>query len=214
MIIYAYMRTRIALEHDDSLRGLWDYLRGYGVTFSLAKNGEIIEWEDGIVIKIDHWLSMDWHIQHLHSFLDELDAWVLFDGVKLLEHPKGGLLTSFLESGDRGSTPERYAQIFVKYGYGSRNRERLIESIRKRIGDLCQPVFYFRDGMVLLVKSDISGRIINQQCRNCLENLRAWIIIDASNEYHSDTGPVDSVWSPLKKTRPLWEKSFLPNNSS
>ena len=55
---------------------------------------------------------------------------------------------------------------------------------------------------MLLVKSDISGRIINQKCRNYLENLRAWVIIDASDEYRTDEGVVDSVWLPLEKIRP------------
>lgn len=52
------------------------------------------------------------------------------------------------------------------------------------------------------MKSDISGRIINQRCRNYLGNLRAWVIIDASDEYRTDEGVVDSVWLPLEKIRP------------
>lgn len=202
MITYAYMRTHIALEHDDSLEGLWNYLKGHDVVFFLAKNDEIIEWGDGVVIKIESWMSLDGLAQNLSFFLDKLDAWVLFDGVKHVEHPKGGPLTSFLETGDQSNTRERYGQIFVLYDDELRDHQRLIENIRKRIRQPCRPVFYFRDGVVLLVKSDISGRIINQRCRNYLENLRAWVIIDASDEYRTDEGMVDSVWLPLERIRP------------
>lgn len=89
MITYAYLRTLIALEHDDNLEGLWDYLKGQGVVFFLAKNDEIIEWGDGVVIKIESWMSLDGIAQNLSFFLDKLETWALFDGVKHVEHPKG-----------------------------------------------------------------------------------------------------------------------------
>ena len=72
MITYAYLRTLIALEHDDNLEGLWDYLKGQGVVFFLAKNDEIIEWGDGVVIKIESWMSLDGLAQNLSFFLDKL----------------------------------------------------------------------------------------------------------------------------------------------
>ncbi len=213
MITYAYLRTLIALEHDDSLEGLWDYLKGQDVVFFLAKNDEIIEWDDGVVIKIESWMSLDGLAQNLSFFLDKLETWALFDGVKHVEHPKGRPLTSFLETANESDTRHRYAQIFVQYGDEPRDSQRLIANIRKRIRESCRPIFYFRDGVVLLVKSDIPGRIINQRCRNCLENLRAWLIIDANDECHTDTGPVDSVWLPLEKIRPPVGETTSPARS-
>ncbi len=47
MITYAYLRTLIALEHDDSLEGLWDYLIRDGIPIMLIDEARPLDPDAG-----------------------------------------------------------------------------------------------------------------------------------------------------------------------
>jgi hypothetical protein len=152
-------------------------------------------WNNGLVLRVQHVLPPADMARKIRSVLDEFDAWAIHDGIgDFMEHPSGGPLSRFFES----SPGAPFSQIFVLYRNTDSKYDQTVDRLRSQMKGLCLPVFHFRDGQIMMLRSQESGRVTSQRCARQLPRFEGWAIVDSSGASYSRVGETDEIWEPTR----------------
>lgn len=89
---------------------------------------------------------------------------------------------------------ERFSQIFMMWPEGSPEPTKTVEDIRSCLKGSYAPVFFFRNGQIMLLDSVESGKITNQRCARYISRLGGWCVVDSARETFSPTGRDKQRW--------------------
>jgi hypothetical protein len=152
-------------------------------------------WDNGLVLRVQHVLPPVDMARRIRSVLDEFDAWAIHDGIgDFIEHPSGGPLSRFLKP----SPGAPFSQIFVLYRDTDPNCEQTVDRVRSQMKALCLPVFHFRDGQIMMLRSKESGRVTSQRCARQLPRFEGWAIVDSSGASYTTVGETEDIWEPTR----------------
>ncbi|MGA8596989.1 MAG: hypothetical protein WB676_19940 [Bryobacteraceae bacterium] len=196
---FLYLRTPMALEHADelweSLSDAWDAQQWPESIERLIPLNEGT-WENGLVLGVRWMLSASEFSGALSSALAKFDAWAVINTRgEWKESVSGGPLSAYFDA--LPAAPSPTAQIFLGFD-PIRHPEQAIDSLRNVYGrDNCLPVFHFRDGRILLLRSAQPARVIRAR------------IADAARRIDCVSG-CDAFGEPFSKDdRPIWETDSL-----
>jgi len=192
---FLYLRTPMAVEYADelweSLSGAWD-AQQWPESIEWLMPFEDGTWEDGLVLGMRWMLSPSEFSAALSSALAEFDAWAVINARgEWTESVSGGPLSAYFNA--LPTSPSPTAQIFL--GFDSiRHPEGSIDLLRNVYGrDHCVPVFHFRDGRILLLRSADPARVIRARIARAARRVDYVSGCDAFGEPFS------------KDDRPIWE---------
>jgi hypothetical protein len=147
--------------HDDLWKALYDQwaAEGWEQRIECLMPMEGGTWEDGLVLGLHSKLRACNLATAISPALAQFDAWAILNTQgEWIESVAGGPLSAYfhLVGGSKGCT----AQIFLSFD-PNKPPEQAIDSLRNVYGrNVCLPVFHFRDGRILLLKSSEPARLI------------------------------------------------------
>jgi hypothetical protein len=128
----------------------------------------------------------------------------------IIEHPSGGPASRFADAAQyRGyvsknnqiseyATDCRFALIALAGDTSDRNYETNVEAVRGSEKSKCWPIFYFRNGQVMLMESSEPASIISQRAARHLATFQHWAVIDASGGTRSSQNFDDRAWVSIE----------------
>lgn len=191
---FIFLKTRFAIEFAyeaiEALQQSWPYR-----TWLLWMGADEL-WEDGFVLRIKALKDAIALAEEHKEALDKFEAWAIHDdaGVRVESQPNGPLSRFFDIPRQVGTQGANFSQIFLMWPEGSQEPTKTIEDIRSCLKAPHAPVFFFRNGQIILLGSDESGKITNQRCARYLSRLSGWCVVDSSRETFSPKGPDERRW--------------------
>ena len=192
--LFVYLKTRIAVEFAyeaiEALQKTWPYQT------RLLRMGHNELWEDGFVLRIEALRNAIDLAQEHSKALDKFEAWAIHDdaGGYAESQPNGPLGLFFDKLPFTGESRVRISQIFLMWRENSPQAPKVVGNIRSCLIGPYAPVFFFRDGQIILLGSDESGKITNQRCARYLSSLKEWCVVDSSRETFSPKGRDKHRW--------------------
>jgi len=190
--LFVFFRTALALEFEQgALKALAEILPeppmlGLGPKGLILSNGPVLRLKRQIRPPFDT-------ARALNRALDKLEAWAIHECYgEFEENPKGGPLSRYFDANPPGIP---FSQIFVLARKGDAKYEQTVVQLRSRMKAPCTPVFHFRDGQIMMLRSKESGTITKQRCADQLR-LQNWVIVDSSGVSCSSVGETKRIWQP------------------
>jgi hypothetical protein len=190
---FLYLRTRLAVEFSASiLRSLHVALRPFAPPRPDEDRVELLlpfyedgTWENGFVLGLYTSARPSELANVLKPALDEYDAWQIRNTRgEWAEWIGKGPLSAYYKD-KQESIPT--AQIFLGFGDPEDMSEEAVAGVRAVYGDdRCLPVLHFRDGRILLLKTEQSARLIQNRLRSALSRIDYACGCDAAGEPFSD----------------------------
>jgi hypothetical protein len=213
--MFLYFRTPRNILYSN--RALTAFLRGLPEPMQMGLDGEDptsrttslfvfgkehVTWEDGFVARFwSHETPSD-IAKQMSDTLSEFEAWAIHDCQHdFVENPPGGQLSRFFGKIAEPNSAKSIAlsQIFILGQEYDRKFDNTVDQIRASMkpGQLCLPVFHFRDGRIIFLNSEEPGNITAHRCKNHLKRLKRWGIVDSGGRAFSAAGEDDLVWQDI-----------------
>ncbi len=167
---FLYLRTSIAIEHCDdlieSICSQWT-AKGWNDVIHLLRPKDGGTWKDGLVIGTPMVIDPEAIRGALEPALTKFREWMIINLRGECCESSGGMISSSFQAWE----PLSVFQIFLAYE-NDQTPERGLELLRKTLGeDRCVPIFWFRDGRILLFNSPQPAATVYNRLRSKVQGI-------------------------------------------
>ena len=194
--VYLYLQSRIAIEYaDDARKALGEKISTYIDVLSL---GNTNSWKDGALFKFQIKSDATDLAEELRAELNLFEHWAVFDDRgNYKESIDSGPFSTFLKSIVNTRGPNLFfSQLCIKWREEHPWINNTVKKLRDSLNKKNAPVFYFRDGQIILIDTNEPGNITRQRCQRIARDLFSWRVIDSAQEVYSSRGREDKAWDP------------------